>query len=114
MGAVRRQEAASDGGPGGANHIIDPQHDLHAVFAQNTLAHLNRTRSRRIKEYRNIIFNISVNHKTQDKVFFCSVIVQRGFVCKLMYGHTIESDKLQGVSAILHRWWVLLRQCRFL
>lgn len=31
-----------------------------------------------------------------------------------MCRHTIESDEMQGVSAILHRWWVRARQCRSL
>ena len=35
--------------PGGdTNHTIGPQHDLHTVSVQDTLAHLNRTRAYRI------------------------------------------------------------------
>lgn len=49
-GAVGRQEAASDGGPGGANCLVDPQHDVHAVFTQDAMDHLNRTMQRKHKQ----------------------------------------------------------------
>lgn len=38
----------SDRRPGGTNHTVGPPYDLHTVFAQDTLAHLNKTSAYRI------------------------------------------------------------------
>lgn len=48
--------------------------------------------------------------ETWNKVFFV-LWSDRRFVCKRVYRHTIESDKMQGVFAILHRWSVRSKQC---
>lgn len=49
--AVRRQEASSDGSPRRANWLVDPQHNLHAAFTENTWPRLNRAGTHRRAEH---------------------------------------------------------------